>query len=55
MSASTTESIENMINQVSIYNSKDKLVGTPNNSESIALYGRLQSYLRQADNEDCNG
>ncbi len=52
MSASTTESIENMINQVSIYNSKDKLVGTPNNSESIALYGRLQSYLRQADNED---
>ena len=52
MSAATTESIENMINQVKIYNSKDKLIKTQNDSEAINLYGLLQSYLRQSGNED---
>ncbi|MDF3002978.1 MAG: hypothetical protein K0Q48_3097 [Bacillota bacterium] len=52
ISASTTESIENMINQVRIYNSKDQLIDTKENSEAVKLYGRLQSYLRKADHED---
>jgi hypothetical protein len=54
MSSSTTESIENMINQITIYNSKDKNVGTPNNSEAMKLYGLMQSYLRQSDKEDAS-
>jgi hypothetical protein len=54
MNASTSESVENMINQVVIYNSKDKKVGNPNNSEAIKLYGLMQSYLRQSDKEDAS-
>lgn len=52
ISASTTESVENMINQVRIYNSKDQLIDTKENSEAVKLYGRLQSYLRKIDHED---
>lgn len=52
MSASTTESITNMINQVAIYNTDDKLVGTQKDAEAIKLYGLLQSYLRQSDGKD---
>jgi len=52
ISASTSESIENMINQVIIYNSSDKLVGTEKDDEAISQYGRLQSYLRQEAGED---
>ena len=52
ISSSTTESIEDMINQVKIYNSKDKFVGYQDNSEAIRLYGLLQSILRQSENED---
>lgn len=52
MSASTTESITNMINQVAIYNSKDQLIATQKDTEAIKLYGLLQSYLRQSDGEN---
>lgn len=52
MSASTTESISNMINQVAIYNNKDVLIGTQKDTESIKLYGLMQSYIKQSDNED---
>lgn len=52
LSASTTESISSMINQVAVYNSKDVLVRTHKNDEAIKLYGLMQSYLRQPDKED---
>jgi hypothetical protein len=52
MSASTTESITDMINQVAIYNSDDVLVGTQRDSEAIKLFGLLQNYLKQPDKED---
>lgn len=52
MSAATTESIANMVNQVAIYNKDDTLIGTQKNSDAIKLYGLMQSYLRQADGED---
>lgn len=52
MSASTTESITNMINQVAIYNEDDKLVAIQKNDEAIKLYGVLQSYLKQSEGED---
>lgn len=52
MSASTTESITNMINQVAIYDKNDKLVGTQKDAEAIKLYGLMQAYLKQSENED---
>ncbi len=52
MSATVTESISNMINQVAIYNTDDKLVGTQRDAEAIKLYGMMQAYLRQAEGED---
>ncbi len=52
MSASTSESISNMVNQVAIYNSDDKLVRTEKDDEAIKSYGLMQSYLMQPDDED---
>ncbi len=52
MSASTSESIESMVNQVAIYNENDKLIGTQKDQELIDAYGLLQSYLRQTKGED---
>lgn len=49
MSAVTTESIRSMVNQVTVYNSEDKLTGTYKDSEAIKLYGLMQSYLKQLD------
>ncbi len=50
--ASTSESIENMINQVVIYNSNDKIVRTLKNSSAIQLYGVMQDYLQQQEGVD---
>ncbi len=52
MSASMSESISDMINQVAIYNENDKLIRTLKNSEQIKLYGVLQSYIKQSKGED---
>lgn len=52
MSATTSESITNMINQVAIYNSDDILIKTQKNNEAIKLYGVMQSYLKQSDGDD---
>lgn len=52
MSASTSESITNMINQVAIYNLKDQLVSTQKDENSIKSYGLFQSYLKQAKGEN---
>ena len=52
MSASTSESITGMVNQVAIYNADDKLVGTQKDAEAIKLYGLMQSYMKQPEGED---
>lgn len=52
MSASVSESITGMINQVAVYNSDDKLVKTVKDTGLISLYGLMQSYLKQGDDED---
>lgn len=52
MSASTTESIASVINQVVIYNSDDVLIKTQNNADSVKMYGLMQSYLKQSEGED---
>lgn len=52
MEASTTESIENMINQVVIYDADNNYVKTINDAEAVKTYGVLQSYLRQTSDDD---
>ncbi len=52
MDASTSESIENMVNQVAVYDSSDKLVSTVKNSNAIQLYGVMQEYLQKQDGVD---
>lgn len=52
MSASTTESIDDMVNQVAIYDKNDKLISTQSDASLIELYGLMQSYLKQSDDED---
>lgn len=55
MSTSTSESISNMINQVTIYNDNDKLVKTLKEQSLINAYGLLQSYIKQGKKEDATG
>lgn len=52
MDASTSESVENMINQVAVYNSNDQLVRTVKNANEITLYGVMQEYLKQQEGVD---
>jgi len=52
MSAAVTESIEQMVNQVTIYSADDVLVKTVKNDDLIKLYGVMQEYLRQPKGED---
>lgn len=52
MSASTSESITGMINQVAIYNDDGNLIGTQKDTEAIKLYGLMQSYIKQSEGED---
>lgn len=52
MDAATSESIQNMVNQVAIYDKNDNLVKTVKNAELVKLYGVLQSAIKQADGED---
>jgi hypothetical protein len=52
MSATTSESIENMVNQVNIYNSADELIGSYSDPGMIAMYGLFQSYIKQPDDKD---
>lgn len=56
MYASCTESVEQMVNQVLIYDSDDKLIQTVKNEEYIRLYGVMQQYLKQSkEDEDIAG
>lgn len=50
--ASTTESIENMVNAVAIYDADGKFVRTVENAEAIQLYGRMQDALKQTETDD---
>lgn len=50
--ATYSESIENMINRVKIYDENKKLVGTVENAEWIKLYGVLQDvYVKEKDKD----
>lgn len=50
LSASVTESIENLIDRVRIVDDNYNLVATEENAEHIRQYGVLQSVIRQSEN-----
>lgn len=52
MSASTTESIENMINQVQIVSKEGTVRDTVRDESLIRLYGLLQEQIRSVDGEN---
>ncbi len=52
MEASTSESIRSLINQIAIYDKDDNLIRRVKNDEFIGLYGLLQDYIRQSDDEN---
>lgn len=52
MDASITESIENMVNRVVIYDENDNKVKTMEDAERMKLYGTLQSYVKQSKDDD---
>lgn len=52
MSASISESITSMVNQVAIYDHKDKLVRIVKDEEAIKSFGLMQNYLNQPQKTD---
>ncbi len=53
ISASVTESLEDMINQVKIYNKNEQFLKPEvSNEEMIKAYGLMQAYLKEQEGED---
>lgn len=52
MYANTTESIENMVNQVQIYSEDDVFVRTVQDASMIELYGQLRRIIKQTKDDD---
>ena len=52
MTAAYTESIEKMVNRVSIYDSNDKLVSSVSDDAAVKLYGLLRKIVQQGKDED---
>lgn len=52
MDATMSESIENTVSQVAIYDRNERLVKTVKNAEAVRLYGVMQNVLRQSDGQD---
>lgn len=52
VNATVTESVEDMVNQVAVYDDKGVRVGTYSEDEYIKLYGLMQAYLKQGKDKD---
>jgi hypothetical protein len=52
ISASYSESIENMVNRVTIYNKDDKFVKNLDSKDLINLYGVMQAYVKQTKDDN---
>lgn len=52
LTSSTTESIENMVNSVGIYDRDGRRLSTLRDEEASALYGLLERHITQGDGED---
>jgi hypothetical protein len=54
MDATMSQSIEDLVDRVAIYDKNDKLVKNVDDSGLIKLYGVMQNYLKQEEGEDSN-
>jgi len=52
MSATSTESIEDMVNKVIICDASDSIIGTQSDENLIGLYGLMQNTIKQSSGED---
>ncbi len=52
LSTTVSESVEDMVNQVAIYNENGVLVSTEKDNEAIRLYGLMQAYLKREKGRD---
>lgn len=52
MQADVSESIDNMVNQVAIYDDSDHLIRTVKNDASMKLYGMIQEQVKQTTGSD---
>lgn len=52
ITATVTESVENMVNQVAVYDGNDNRVSVETDGEAVKLYGLMQAYLKQSKDED---
>lgn len=52
ISASVSESVENMVNQVAIYDKNGARVSEQKDGQAVGLYGLMQAYLQQAEGQD---
>lgn len=50
LSSSISESLNDMINRVSIFNKNDKLIKTIENADDVKTYGSMTEYLKTSDN-----
>jgi len=52
ISAATTESVENMVNAVQIYDKNNKFIREISNQNYIKLYGRMQEIVKQTKDDN---
>lgn len=52
ITATVTESAENLVNQVAVYDGNDNRVGLETDGASVKLYGLMQAVLKQSKSED---
>lgn len=52
MTAAYSESIERMVNRVSIYDSEDKFLRSVSDDQAVKLYGLMRRVMRQGRDED---
>ncbi len=52
VNATVTETIEDLVDQVAVYDEKGTLAGTYREAESIKLYGLMQAYLKKSKDKD---
>lgn len=52
MSAVTSESAENLVDCVVVYDKEDKFISNFKNDDNIKMFGLMQRYLKKSDDED---
>lgn len=52
LTSNVTESLENMVNRVNVYNKSDKLIKSYEDENNIRLYGLMSEYIKVSDTKE---